>query len=66
MEGAAAHGAGRVRRGPGLRADDLDDAAAAEAVVAAGEELDVGRAFHAHCAQAVVVGFVGWGENGGD
>ncbi len=60
-DGGAAEGAGRGRRGPGLRADGLDDAAAAEAVVAAGEELpvEVGRALHAHDAQAVVVRFGG-------
>ncbi len=39
LEDAAAEGAGRVRHVPGLLADDLDDAAAAEAVVATGEEL---------------------------
>ncbi len=54
MDGGAAEGAWRGRRGPGLRADGLDDAAAAEAVVAAGEKLEVGRALHAHHAEAVV------------
>ena len=66
MEGGAAERAGRGRRGPGLGADGLDDAAAAEAVVAAGEELEVCRALHAQHAQPVVVGFVQRGEWGGD
>jgi hypothetical protein len=64
-EGAAAERAGRGGLGPGLRPDDLDDAAAAEAVVAAGEQLDVGRVLLAHHAEAVVVGMVRWGERGG-
>jgi hypothetical protein len=37
-----------------LHADDLDDTAAAEAVVAAGEQLEVGLVLHAHHTQAVV------------
>jgi hypothetical protein len=45
-----------------LRADDLDDAAAAEAVVAAGEELEVGWAFHAYHAEAFAMGMVRWVE----
>ncbi len=65
MDGGAAEGAGRGRRGPGLRADGLDDTAAAEAVVAAGEELEVGRALHAHHAEAVVESVEGRGWNGG-
>ena len=65
MEGGAAERAGRGRRGPGLGADGLDDAAAAEAVVAAGEELEDGRAIHAHHAQVVVAGLVRRGEQGG-
>ncbi len=60
VEGGAAEGAGRERRGPGLRADGLDDAAAAEAIVAAWQELEVGRALHAHHAQMVVVGLLRW------
>ncbi len=65
VEGGAAEGAGRGRRGPGLGADGLDDAAAAEAVVAAGEQLEAGRALHAHHAQVIVAGLVRRGEQGG-
>ncbi len=41
-----------------MGADGLNDAAAAEAVVAAGEELEVGRSLHAYHAEAVFVGVV--------
>jgi hypothetical protein len=58
VERGAAERAGRMRRWPGLRADGLDDAAAAEAVVAAWEEMEVGRALHAHHAQAVFGGHI--------
>ncbi len=65
LEAGAAEGAGRGCAGPGLSADDLDDAAAAEAVMAAGEELEVGRVLHAHHAEVVCVGLMRRGARGG-